>query len=224
MSDPSDPLGNKYFYTPALELKDSGPEVANISHYVGVSDDIQSYLFTYVDPEGNSYALLKPRDFDPSLDWTGTSYGVSNKCSAIRRDSCSFRSNATTLRTSSFNCTSSSPPIQVAGRFDIYSLELWTYGWHKYFSELPPFNDRRGGKSTTARLIDEGGDLHKSIQMNITREASNALYYNPWHSLAKVQVLAPNSELSDLYLKSPFFIDDSTGAGLILIACNTTGQ
>ncbi|KAJ8108294.1 hypothetical protein OPT61_g8272 [Boeremia exigua] len=218
--DEHDQTGHKFFWSSALQSQDDGLQLANLTAFTEVVEEVDQYLLNYTDAQGISYVLVKPPAIDSSLDWIGKTYGVSNRCSAIPHNSCNIRRMNATDRTPSFQCMTSWPPRNITGQLGRKSHETWADDWHQYLRESRPFIDSRSPDGVVRmRVIDS---LNESSVTNMTRESSNALFRNPWHWLSKVQVLAPDSELPDVYLQSPLIQKEAFNASIFLLECNTT--
>ena len=178
-------------------------------------------MLNYTDKEGVSYALIKPPSVDLDLDWTGASYGVSTRCSAIPRNDCRIRqSNTTTIR-ANFSCNSSSPQIDIAGRFGQASHEIYVYDWHEYMKEPPPFSGTEPYGNSSFGITDP--KINEAFVSNLTWETSSPLFRNPWNFLSKVQIIATYDEMPEAFQKSPLHHKEFPGSEIFLLACNTTG-
>jgi hypothetical protein len=220
--DPGEFGGSRYFFSPVLEVTKEGVGVSNLTLYVDTVDKVENYMRNYTDTNGVTYALVSPPGVDPNLDWSGTGYGVSTQCSAIPRDSCEIsRANRTAIG-AQFKCESSSPPINITGKFGEFSHMLYVYNWHKYMKEPPPFSDSAPYGNSTFGIANT--KVNKDLVSNLTWETSSSLFQNPWNFLSKIQILASYEDMPEAFQKSPLHITEFPGSQIFLLACNTTGQ
>jgi hypothetical protein len=219
--DPGEYGGSKFFFSPVLQVAKGGVGVANLTSHIGVVEKVDSYMLNYTDKKGVSYAIIKPPNVDPNLDWTGASYGVSTQCSAIPRDSCRIKYRNSTSTRADFSCNSSSPQINIAGRFTSGSHNIYVYDWHKYMSEPPPFSGQEPYGNSSFGITDP--EVNEAFMSNLTWETSSALFYNPWNFLSKIQILADYDEMPEAFQKSPLRLKEFPGSEVFLLACNTTG-
>jgi hypothetical protein len=121
-----------------------------------------------------------------------------------------------------FKCDSSSPPINITGRFGEFSHMLYVYNWHKYMKEPPPFSDSTPYGNSTFGI--ENAKVDENFVSNLTWETSSSLFQNPWNFLSKIQILAYYEDMPEVFQKSPLPPTEFPGSQIFLLACNTTGQ
>jgi hypothetical protein len=208
---------NKYFWSAALTASTPRPDIANRSSYVDATDQINSYMLNYTDAYGISYAVVRPLSINRDLDWSGTGYGVSTQCAAVPRSSCQF--SKADSGTSYFNCTTHSPQGSIIGGLTNLMHKTWTDDWHEFLAETRSLTDSR------STLMTKDG-ANSSYPTNMTMEESNAIFRNPWHWMAKINVLAEDPDLPDSFSKSPFLLKGAWAGNIstLLMTCNTTGE
>lgn len=204
------------FWSAALTASDPKPDIANRSSYVAATDQINSYVLNYTDNSGMTCAVVRPLSIDPGLEWSGTGYGVSTQCTPTIRSECRFFSQS---GVSSLNCTIQTPPGSIVGGLTSLPHKTWTDNWHEYLAESRSLTD------SPATLIAKDG-YNLSHQTNTTLHDPDAVLYNPWHSMAKINVLAEDSELPSTFLNSPYLLRGTgdSNKSAFLLSCNTTGE
>jgi hypothetical protein len=214
---------SKFFWSSALEFGVGGSlSVANRSSHRETTDKVDSHVFNYTDAQGISYVVVHPPNVDSTLEWKGTGYSVSNRCSAIPRSSCLVRD--INSKRPTFNCAlTHSRGKNITGQFTTLWHETWTDDWHQYLRESKPFGNAAGSDDPTAGLIFDDTNLNISFPKNMTLEDSNTVFRNPWHWIGKVLVLVEDSDLSTTFKDNELVMKVARNKSAFLLTCNTTG-
>ena len=206
----------KSFWSAALIASDPKPDIANRSSYVAATDQINSYVLNYTDSHGLSYAVIRPLSIDADLDWSGTGYGVSTQCAAVPRSDCQILVDP---GTSYFNCTTQTPRGNILGGLTSLPHKTWTDDWHAYLTENRSLTD------APTTLVSKDG-YNVSSSRNWISQDPNTTFRNPWHWMAKINVLVEDPELPESFLTSPHLLKkrNDGNKSAFLLNCNTTGE
>lgn len=213
---------SKLFWSNALRFR-AGESIAttNTSMYWQALREVDPYIANYT-KDDISHAIVRSTITESDIDWSGSGYGVSTQCTAIPRSYCRI-TDAETAQPA-FNFTATHLPLDSKhGYFSTFVMEIWTYDWHQYLSEQPPFTNKANNDGLGYKTQY---DLHNSLPTNITFERPNRIFRNPWQWLAKVEV-ASQSDDTDLpaaFLNSSVLMRTARRSPALLLACNTTGM
>lgn len=101
--------------------------------------------------------------------------------------------------------------------------KTWTIDWHKYMEETEPFSHYI--ETLLDGLRTKNGT--ENFEKNMTLQESNAVFRNPWHWMATIDVWQEDAELPKSFSESPLVLRKYNEARMMshffLLACNTTG-
>lgn len=201
---------------------------------IGVQEkflDIDDYISKFADDNGRTISVVRPSSTDVNVDWLGSTYGVSTRCSAIPQSRCQVGSpyGIDFFTSKPFECNHSYgegfPEKRIYGNLTSYTIELWFDDWHQYMRERPPFTTSSDqsyvlyGKPGFEIIVND------STVSQTTLEDSNLNFRNPWHWLSQIHVSRGIFKPTT----STFEDDrawDSTDSerAMFILSCETTGK
>lgn len=208
-----------------LVTRDGVTIIANRSAYLDATSTIGAHILNYTDSSGISYAVVRPSNIDPDLDWTGSSYAVSTRCSAIPQSSCPTPPAEPWGRNSSqlLNCSVQDPKMNISLIADKYH-KTWTMDWHEYMYEDNNFG--RYQEVISHDLYDKNGT--EALLANMTLQQSNAVFRNPWHWLSTIDIWQEDKDVPKAFSESPLVLREYDKARkmshFFFLTCNTTGK
>jgi hypothetical protein len=198
------------------------PRVANYTAFEEMISDLSNHISVYKSEQQVGYAVVRPSTTASEIDWSGTSYAVSTKCSAVPRASCTLLKSNTTDGISVFNC----PNLFDGKNQTVYLSSLqhmtWFYDWHRDLAESPAFTNAFDLSGIVARpglrIIDN------TTIASAKPEDTNTMFRNPWRWLASAMIPGNSWDLPKEVQGSPLLWRMQTVQSHYLLSCSTTGK
>jgi hypothetical protein len=212
---------NKFFFGCAMNGTTTQVSMANYTQYAKIQANLDSYISHYTDKQGVGYAVIRPPVVDSDIDWSGTSFAVSTKCSAIPYTECELGkpyNNGSSASLASFECAGLLNGKNISGNLTSATSHFWFDDWHQSLHESEPFP-----------ILFDGNAAHLHIAnnttiANTTAKDSNSLFRNPWHWLAQVVLIPEPRDLPPELRESTLVWDFNGIIRLFLLSCATTSR
>jgi hypothetical protein len=212
---------NKFFWGCAINATDHGNTssitTTRSSLVASISADLDPHVLYYTDKQDLGYAIIRPAVVDTDIDWSGTSFAVSTKCSAVPYNTCKISDPysedefARSGVVASFKCPNVFDESSISGNLTALGIATWFKDWHKNVTQGAPFN---------GPLVV--GGVSNTMKMNTTTKNLRSLFLNSWHWLSQIVL---SSEPSDMPLEftesDQLWVIDKLS--LLLLSCTTTG-
>jgi len=143
-------IWNRYFwgcgtiYTQEVGGQDGPVYVPAVTSKSAQSDlTYELYMANYTDAQDVSYAVIRGRNVDTSVDWMAHSYAASTSCHAIAPSLCAMNQRPTNDTKYGllwpFNCSSEHEGL--VGNMTASAHDIRFERFHKYAVELQPFTN-----------------------------------------------------------------------------------
>jgi hypothetical protein len=179
---------------------------------------LDPHVLYYTDKQDLGYAVIRPAIVDTDVDWTGTSFAVSTKCSAVPYNTCKMgdpydrgemaRSGVVTA----FECPNIFGGPGVSGNVTADAIATWFKDWHQNINQSTPFK----------RHLILGPESNRT-RLNATTQNPSSPFSNPWHWLVQLRFPSEPSDLPLEFRQSDFLWNVHQILTLSVLSCTTTG-
>jgi hypothetical protein len=217
---------NKFFFGCAMNGTARGISEANRTMLNQIKPNLDSYISHHTDKQGVGYAVIRPAVVDSDIDWSGTSFAVSTKCSAIPHTECELGrpyddvSLISTIR-AGFECAGLNDGKNISGNFTTSLHDYWFDDWHRSMTQDTPFtSSSKWGQNQGPKLQM----IDNTTIANTTAKDSNSLFRNPWHWLAQIGLSWRPWDLPPELRNNNLIWEVDGVARLFLLSCATTSR
>jgi hypothetical protein len=218
---------NKFFWGCAINATDHGNTssitTTRSSLVASISADLDPHVLYYTDKQDLGYAIIRPAVVDTDIDWSGTSFAVSTKCSAVPYNTCKISDPysedefARSGVVASFKCPNVFDESSISGNLTALGIATWFKDWHQYLNAGGPFSPNGDDFAAT---------WHSFVDTptgNPVPKDSNSPFRNPWHSLVQIAISSDPWDMPVEFTNSDLVWDVYRLPVILLLSCATTG-